>query len=204
MKSAAILHAKLVGHLRLVNVTRNSAEKLLATQKLTRRDVELIYRGIFIDTCTSFERFLEDLFLGYLCKKYKPSTGNVITRIDVRSLPVAREVLKGSRSYVDWLPINLTIDRANLFFRKGFPFSTISTQDKKDLLLLTATRNALAHNSKFSSKKFVDAAKANFPFLTLSEQKPIDFLRSLYSRSPSMTHFEFMLRKISHISRSIS
>lgn len=74
--------------------------------------------------------------------------------VEVKSDAVAHAIVRGERSYVDWLPIDLTIKRANSFFSVGHAFGRLESSDKRKLQRLTLIRNAIAHDSAHAMRVF--------------------------------------------------
>ena len=86
---------------------------------------------------------MEELFVGLLTGGVTPGR-NVHPRVTFRSAAIARDVMLGGKTYVDWLPYHFTEKRAGAFFRGGQPFCSLDKDDKKSLelvshLLLQAT-----------------------------------------------------------------
>src|SRR5438309_2089669 len=76
---ADVLSNRLISHLSNIEKTRRKSEDLFSQGRLVYRDLELIYAGLFLDSVTSFERYIEELFIGILTtrcrhesKKVKP------------------------------------------------------------------------------------------------------------------------------------
>jgi hypothetical protein len=56
----------LVAHLKSLEWTRTKMERLLSEGAIVRRDIEKVYKGLYLDAITSFEGLVEELFLGLL------------------------------------------------------------------------------------------------------------------------------------------
>lgn len=66
-------------------------------------------------------------------------------RVEFVSPSVARENLYAGRSYVDLLPFDNALRKAEIFFRGGRPFSELQAAEKRDLSFAYAIRNCVAH-----------------------------------------------------------
>ena len=58
---------------------------------IVRRDIEQIYKGLYLETVCSFERFLEDLFLGLLVGRITHPSSSVVPRVTF-TLPPSPDV----------------------------------------------------------------------------------------------------------------
>ena len=187
-RSATSLSDKLAARLRTFEKSRKKIERLLRSGHVTRHDVNLFYEGIFLKTITSFESFLEELFIGLLTGGIEPGR-NVRLRAQFKSSVIARDITFGGRAYVDWLPYDHTEKRANAFFRRGQPFSRLDRCDKRELDRMLTIRNSIAHQSRAARTKFNDNVLASIPLLP-SERTPAGFLRSVLSLEPIQTQYQ--------------
>lgn len=183
-------------------VTRSQIERLYRQKKVSRKLVEQTYMGLFLSSYTAFETFLETLFIGLLVEGRGYKQRGVVPRISVRTHMLARELIVGNKNYVEWLPYNHTLDRANLFFRGGRPFADL---ESRYLTLLTQTgniRNALAHKSDFSQEKFLKNV-VNTQTLSPREKMPIGYLMALHA-APHQTKFEYHMDILAFIARLLT
>ena len=184
---SSILSDEFVRRLKSLEQTRKEVESLCRRGELTRRATEQVYGAILLNTVTSFEELIESLFLGLLDGTLRPRTG-VRPRMTFKSSVVAREVVLGGRSYVDWFPYTrFTEKRAGAFFTGGRPFTEPSDADKKFLENLMIIRNAIAHQSLHSRKQFEREIISGIALLP-RERTPVGYLRSLLT--PTQTRFE--------------
>jgi hypothetical protein len=139
-------------------------------------------------TVVSLEEALESLFVTILTRSVTHST-QIIPKIGLVAPAVARHIILGGKSYVDWLPIDHTKKRAEAFLRGGRPFTNITTPQRKALDKVSAIRNVIAHPSKSAKKRFENDVLRGLTLL-LSERTPAGYLRSVYRSSPSQTRFE--------------
>jgi len=175
-----------------VERTRRRLESLCDQGHLVGRDLEMAYSGLFIRSVTSFEAFLEDLFLAVLAGKTARSTYTAKTLFpELRSFstPRIRLLLLGDRRFFDWLPYSYTETRANRYFAGKTPFAAIDSTDKKALDEILYIRNALAHASPHARDTFATKVIRDLP-LPPRERTPVGYLRSSYRSVPSQTRFE--------------
>jgi hypothetical protein len=176
-------------------------EKLLKNKLIVRRDIEQVYEGLFISAITSFENWLENLFIGLLVGRVKHKS-SVIPRVTFRSDQVAREVTFGGRNYVDWFPYRYTEKRAEAFFRNGMPFKSLSGPDKKNLENYLYIRNAVAHKSNHSLNIFKEEVISSTP-LPPQEQTPAGYLRSRFRISPVQTRYENIITELVSVANKL-
>lgn len=187
---------------RRLEYTRRKVDRLYASDEIVDRDVRVIYGGLFMQLFTSFEAFLEATFYGILLGRLSyPSARDVTARIATRSAVVAREVVLGEgRQYVDWMPFERCVERANVYLRGGRPFDGIPVADRQSMNRAHFTRNALAHASEHSRKTFENRVLVGHALLP-SERNPVAFLRSRVGGEGSSTQFEIFqgdLRKVAN------
>jgi len=205
------LSSELISHYRYIGYTRKKMEHLYSKGEIVRRDIEFVYSGLFLDMFTTFERFIERLFIELLIEnKLTVSPSYTSQKILFKSINTARKVVFGGKNYVDWFPYRLTEERAEAFFHLGKPFSPINKdtdriqakiknkQDKKTIENVMIIRNAIAHNSVYAIKRFDQELIAGAT-LPPRERTPSGFLRSKYRISPPQTRFEYFSLEISSI-----
>ena len=138
----------LIGHLRYIEQTRSKTERLHQEGYLVRRDLELVYAGLYLDAITFFENFIEDLFIRLLVGTVAHPSRLVVPKITFKSPVTCRNIVYGGRSYVDWFPYRQTQERAEIFFQKGLPFTGLRDSDKENMNQMLCIRNAIAHKSR--------------------------------------------------------
>lgn len=193
---------KFVGHLKNLEVTRNKVELLFNSKALVRRDVEHVYKGLFMDACASFEDFLEDLFIGLIVGNLR-NRKTRLKQIHIKSYLTARKIIFGKDKYLNWLPYtDNTLERAKIYFSQGKPFDL--DEDDVDMLdKIHTIRNALAHNSIYCKKQFQKKIISNRTLLP-KEKAPTGFLRTISTSNPPTTFFEIYANKLSTISLKLT
>lgn len=183
--------------------TRARVENLHSQGELIRFDIEHIYSGIYVEAFVSFERFLEDLFLGYVSGKVTPPKKTVKVRMSFPSAMIADEVVYAGQRYIDWVPYFKTTDRAKIYFKDGKPFSTLTKPQDAMLTELHQVRNALAHRSEHSLDVFARKVVGSTPLLP-HERKPAGFLRSVLVVSSRQTRLQNYLFEMLSIAKDLS
>lgn len=172
---------------RSLNTTRARVDDLVGQRVLAHRAADQMYESLFLNTFTSFEVFVEELFLSYLVSR---RTRKAIPRVTIRSAAVARELVIGpGRKYVDWFPFERTVERAHLFFRGGRPFADIAPADRDLLNKAQLIRHVIAHRSRHSESMFEKHVIGSLP-LSPRERTPAGYLRGLLTATPAVTRFE--------------
>lgn len=183
--------------------TRTRVDQLFLRGKLTRFDIEQVYSGIYVEAFVSFERFLEDLFLGYVGGKVSMPTIKVKAKMSFPTAAITKDVVFGGKDYIDWIPYERTTERAAIFLKEGKPFSTLSKTQKEMLKELHRVRNALAHRSDHSVDIFTRLVLGTMS-LSPQERKPAGFLRSVFRVSPKQTRLENYLFEMLTIAKELS
>ncbi len=214
-KQAQELSNSLIGHLANIEKTRKKAEELFASGQLVKRDVDIIYGGLYIEAVTSFERFIESLFLSLLSGSVEHLSKRVKARVTFDSVELARSILVGERRYLDWFPYDNTIKRAKAYFKDGLPFygldkgrdvtihPSLDGKIKQTVEKLLIIRNVLAHKSRHAYHRFEDNDPRNCP--SCSGKKPIGFLRGHHTTTPTIHHtYQQIISDIKYISQLIT
>jgi len=173
---------------------------------LRRRDIDQVYEALFMNMITSFEAFLEDLFVGLLVdgQGFTTSARGFARRTTIRTWRIAREMVIGpGGQYADWLPLKRTKDRANLFFRGGKPFTGATPADDRLIGRLLVIRNVIAHRSRFSQKKFETVALSG-TFLPPRDRNPAGYLRSPFRANPYQTRYENLAADLLLLARRLA
>jgi len=168
---------------------------------LAKRDVDTFYEGIFLKTVTSFESFVEELFIGLLYKKYDLPTRKKIQKIafEDRKTVLNFLLLNGQKKYLDLLPFEKLKKNYKVFYKDENPFAVLNDSQKDILNQVFILRNAIAHNSITANKKFKKFLEDNHPAL-ISIKTPSQFLQTL--NNPNQTMFEVYLIELNSIANS--
>lgn len=199
-KQVTVHFNNLVSHLNTLDKTRKKMESLLTKGIIARRDIEQVYEGLYMSSITALENWIENLFIGLLVGRLTHCSSSVIPRVSFKSDRVAREVIFSDRNYVDWLPYRYTEKRASAFFRNGLPFTCLSSSEQKKLETLSYIRNAIAHESVYSKKKFADEVIGSSP-VTQQERTPAGYLRGIFRITPSQTRYENLINEMASIAK---
>jgi hypothetical protein len=199
---ATKLVKRLTAHLRRIDCTRVKAEALGRQNHFVRRDIELVYMGLFLEAVTSFEGFLEDMFVGLVCKSVKHPSRTIKPKAAFKSWVVCHEVLRGGRAYAEWMPYDHTLKRAGAYLAQGLPFTCLVKNDTDKLMKISMIRNAIAHKSRVADEKFQKHVIASANLLP-REKTPAGYLRTVFASSPSQTRYEECICDIASIARNL-
>ena len=191
------LSQRLQTRYRMLECTRNKIESLYHMNSIVSRDLQSLYSGLFINIVTEFEGFLEAQFIHYL-------TGCSISaqpRVVMTRKSVAYDILRGERSYVDWLPYGYSAKRADRFFKDGHAFSLLGKTDRRLLEDVCLIRNALAHNSPHARQRFEREILGGI-CLRSRERNPVGYLR--YSFQHGTVYFQYYSQQLLMCSQKIA
>ena len=183
-------HAELAAHARGLNLYLGRLERLTRGGTVPSADVQRAYAGAFLSFYVDLERGIEDVFMGLLMGRLTVTRPQVRSLVAIDSEVVARRVVRGDRRFVDWLPYQLTRDRAEAFFSNGEPFASISETQARPLERVRIVRNALAHGGghavRLFEKTFTDGVA-----LPPEQRRPAGYLRGQHA--VWQTRFEYLL-----------
>lgn len=202
-KPSSTLFEGLQRRLIRLDQTRRRVEKLHLSNQISSFDVEQIYSGLFIAAFVSFERYIEELFVGYLTGQVTLPRKHGKSKVGFSNTPIAIQVLLSGKKYLDWVPYQLTKDRAQVYFADGKPFSNLEVAEERTLDDLHRIRNALAHRSDHAQDVFSRLVIGSLP-LGPREKFPARFLRSAFRANPYQTRFENYFFEILAISKKLS
>lgn len=197
-RASGTLARELAGHYRYLEMTRGKIERLLESSHIVARDVNQVYVGLFLEVITSFERLLEELFLGLLTSRVAATVHSVVPHISFGDKRTAQAIVYGGRDFVNWLPYENTEDRARLFFKGGVPFTSLDATEKRVLADCMNIRNAMAHKSRHALNMFEKRVLGSLGLMP-RERTPVGYLRSVYRVSPTQTRYESYVYNIAAI-----
>jgi hypothetical protein len=187
---------KLHSNLHNLDYTRLRMEALFRDGRIALRDLHSVYEALFLRAVTSFETFLEELFVSILERKVRYRGRGVARRMTADSRETMMKILLQGKSYLDWLPFDRTENRANLYLTDGKPFTDLTKDDKVIINRVVVIRHAIAHSSAHSKKQFETQVVGNL-FLLAREKLPAAFLRS--QANPAQNRFEIYVGELGRI-----
>ncbi|HXX20508.1 MAG TPA: hypothetical protein VEJ46_13980 [Candidatus Acidoferrum sp.] len=170
-------------------------------RKIALRDLHSVYESLFLRSVTSFEAFLEELFIAILDRRVKGKKGTVL-RMKTSSTAVLLEILLQGDKYMDWLPFSKTEERAKLYLKDGKPFCDLSDGDRSTIKKITTIRHAIAHASNYAKNEFQKSVIGNLAVLK-SERKPAGFLRGQFRANPAQNRFESYIAELGRIAKDL-
>jgi hypothetical protein len=175
--------------LQRLDYTRDRMERLFSRGQIRKVDLDSVYEALFLRAVTSFEAFLEDLFLAILAGRAQYGRQRVRVLMSVSSRDDLMQILLQGNAFMNWLPFSNTEKRAKLYLRDGRPFTDLDDGDKSQLKTITVIRNAIAHKSAHALSEF-DRTVIGSLSLLQNERSPAGFLRSRIASGPAQSRFE--------------
>ena len=71
---------------------------------IAKKDFDIIYEGVFMRSVTSFESFIEELFIGLLYNKYDLNARHTAQNVIFNSRKQALQNILNGKKYLDLLP----------------------------------------------------------------------------------------------------
>lgn len=184
---------------------KSSGEKAYNTGHLRRIDLDYLIGSTFLTAVVQFELFLERLFFSSLLGISQ--IRGVQAHVPFSSLSVAERVVveaEGGR-YLDWLPMQRAIKRAETYLRHGQPFTRLTRRPREKEILhqVLIIRHAIAHKSPYSIEQF----SKTFPIHRLppTRRHPAGFLQTFsIGGRQSLTHHELLLADLVRIAHGLS
>lgn len=175
--------------LQRLDYTRDRMERLFSQGQIRRADLDTVYEALFLRAVTSFEGFLEDLFMAILVGRATYSRQRVRVLMSASSRDALMQILLQGNAFMNWLPFSHTEKRAKLYLKDGRPFTDLNDGDKSQLKTITVIRNAIAHKSDHAISEFNRTVISSLSLLQ-NERSPAGFLRSRIASGPAQSRFE--------------
>ncbi len=176
-------------------------EKLYDDGSITLGDLHSVYEALFLRAVTGFEVFLEGLFYSILSGSANYPKRRVSPRMNAVSNRALKDILLQGKSYLDWIPIDRTIERAEIYLNGGRPFSELSDADRSAIKNISLIRHAIAHRGDHAKKVFREKVIGAMALLPV-EKKPAGFLRS--QANNGQRRFEVYIIQLGRIALELS
>jgi hypothetical protein len=195
---------KFRNRLQSIDLTRSKMDNLFKKRSIANRDIDAVYEALFLRAVTSFEVYLEDLFMLIMKNKTQyDKKRKVATRMNATSDDALMDILLQSKEYMGWLPFQHTVGRANIYLKEGRPFSELDDRNKNAIRSITVIRNAIAHKSTHATDQFKKHVIGTRSLLT-KEKTPAGFLRSNASAAPPRNQFQNFVGQMATIAVFLS
>ena len=188
--------------LRSYERARARSELLLQQNGLRKSDVLFVYDALLLRSVCAFEAFLEKLFVSILLDKCSYAKSRVTPRVTFSSSRVLWAVLLGGQDYLQWLPYDRTVKRAESFLRGGRPFTQLGATQIDDLRNAYRVRNAVAHPSSHAQRVFHEKVLAGLT-LPPRERTTAGFLRSVVRINPRIRRLQIYMRMLDSTARAL-
>jgi hypothetical protein len=200
-RRASVVADELAAHARGLNQYLGRIERLFGERRIPQADVHRAYAGALLSFYVDLERAIENIFMGLLMRRLEVSRRAVRPLVVINSEVVARKVVRGERRYVDWLPYQLTRDRAEAFLASGEPFASVTDQQALPFERVRVVRNALAHGGEHAMRRFRTMFTDGVA-LPPEQRRPAGFLRGQHA--VGQTRFENLLAESLLVVRRLS
>ena len=201
-RTSTSLSNDFIGHLRYLEHTRTKMDRLLTDRCIVIRDIHQVYGGLYLEAITSFERLIEDLFVGLLSGSLVSVSAQVSPLVSFKNQQALRPIVYAGRQFGDWLPYDRTEQIAKRFFRRGTPFTTLDDTDKRQISTFMYIRNAIAHKSDYSRHVFENRVLAG-KILTSRERTPVGYLRSIFRTAPIRNRYQQLTIEMASIATKL-
>lgn len=143
----------------------------------------------FLQMFRAWEAFLEDSSLAFMCGRLRCDSLSIACHIQTPNEETARGLVYQDRPYVEWTDVEKIVKRWNLFFPSTNLLASGISPARVELDQMAAIRNAIAHSSLLSRKKFQKVVQGQLggkPAIS----RPANFLSAGYPQDPSRTFFD--------------
>ena len=197
-KNSINIHREFQNKVNELDRIRGNFEIAFSAGNINANDIIQAYSGLYLETFTYFENLIETLFLGLISGSVSHHNSLISRKIKIKPASEVQSVVFAQKNYLDWLPISLTIPRANIYFTDGKPFSLLTNDQNKKLTNYHKIRNAIAHKSSKALSEFEKIIDG----LTLLpiEKSPTGYLRNIPNLSTNKTQLQIISEELLAIS----
>jgi hypothetical protein len=147
-----------------------------ATKSLSKRQLHLMTEAIFLRCFRSYERFLRDIFILYTFEKQPSSRKKVVSYLKAKNFLHSEQILKSDMNYIDWGNPDITIKRATIYLKNGYPLKEPLAFNKEKLQQMRRIRNQIAHDSREALEKYKTVLISYYGTLPLNIPEPGKYL----------------------------
>jgi hypothetical protein len=156
----------------------------------SKSQMHLITESIFTRAFSSYEGFLEDLFILY--SRGKPTRAG--TKVGSYLLPKngqhARELIKSQMNFLEWNKPDTIIKRCEIYIEDGGPIKQAITTNVAALRNIKDVRNAIAHRSAEARMRYASVVRGELRAAPLRLPQPGEFL---LTSDPGRPHPYFLI-----------
>lgn len=154
---------------------------------LSKNQMSLITEGVFIRAFSSYESFLEQVFILYCRGKHTMSGLKVNRFIVPKDAQHAREIIKSAMPFIEWNSPDTMIRRSETYLDGG-PIKQAIVQHRDRLNTIRKIRNAIAHRSDEAWQKYASTVASELRVQPMRTPEPGEFLMMTDPRSRAQ-HF---------------
>lgn len=153
----------------------------------------MIIENIILNICSSWEKFLEDVFIAYMQGNQSENGSSVTAYVAPVNDEHAYNLIKNVTTYPDWTDLNKIKINAENFFENGGPFKLLDTL-RGDINAIKKIRNAIAHTSKRAREDFENLVRGKIGHLPM-DITPAKFVSEYKTgnRRADPTYFEYYI-----------
>lgn len=145
-----------------LDATITASIRRLGLKNAQRAQEALVLQGAYLFGVRAFEAFLEARIVS-LCatdaswgpKQVGGTQKRFVQKVVEDNPRRVKALLAMGRSYGDYLPIEKTIEKAEVLFAAGRPFTLLDREHKDVIKRAHVVRNFIAHDSSYSRRSFV-------------------------------------------------
>lgn len=157
-------------------------ERAYAIRALSTIDLGRVYAGGMLNFAATLESSIERLFVGLAVGRLQVTNPPATPRVRVGTTQIARELITLGKPFASWLPFEKTQERAEIFFRSGYPFDRLTPQQLVSFEHVRVIRNAIAHESEVAMVQFKKKILSGLS-LPPSQMSPVGYLRGQHAGS---------------------
>lgn len=182
-----------------VDVCNKAVEQVAKATDMYQSEIKLdinIYYNVveynFLLIFLSWECYLENVFLLYMCGKFGINGNSVNRFVSNVDQERALKMLKGSKEYPDWTNIEFITSMANVFFGDKNPFAFL--KNETSIIHIKKIRNRISHISDKCKREY-EKVVLEYTGIPSTCDSVSDFLLT-YSTDNKSTYFIYFINKL--------
>ena len=178
-------------------------DKVESNIDLTLLEKEKIFEGLFLDAFKNYELTIEKLFIAAMLTRETIARKRFYSYVRPRNVNHAKDILLLEKDYIDWANPESVITRAEALFQNHCIITDCIKTNMQFLGDSRKVRNAIAHSSEESIKKFNKVLNKYLGTKPVIRRTPGWFLNQLYTSNPAgvtkfIKHFLNSYYNLSH------
>jgi hypothetical protein len=182
-RRAGAIHSDFVSEIdRLLRLDAQNQQRFRAgpgrpgPASLSISQMTLITEAIFLRAFSSYEKFLEEIFVFYARGRATRGGELIESFLHPKNGGHARDMIKSHMTFLEWNSPETIIQRCDIYLRDGGPIKIALTSNLTRLGYMRRIRNAIVHRSMEALDRYATVVRSELRAMPLKVPDPGEFL----------------------------